>query len=602
LQALLREAAPKWRAAAVAKLARRLQQAGISSPTELAHALFAGECVGCLGALEPPLRQSMARRLRNLLGLKSNDGFASESTAAFAEGKAPESEQKCEIVPMGHYCLTTFFLMDEGLRHWAFPVDWSAHTFKVWLKMLQDDFSTLLTPPIPGQRHPYNSVSGDVQMFPHQGQWADERVRCRVERLRGILSAGHGFGFSVYLEGPDFLGCSMQEVIEDAKAVARLEPGFREVAIIWMHEQSARASTKWEHHGDRVSLLHFTPVCQYRFEGRMRLQQSDREALLVQLAERFPSIWGAAALAHRRWVCGLAADVDPSSSEQEIEEHWDDHDPDEALYFQEAERRKRQKKTSQGGQPPRSGTIEKQAELHVSATVRASTAVAGQVTSYHTSAPQLLSPHGAAAKVDLPGASRKELPGSCQMLLRTAQPALQPPKPKRAEPGPGKSLWKLIFRQRRGKSLGHLDSWSVTRWRSRGSLADDLYCCFDTLEHYRAANGQLTFKMVFPRLGSRCNIWRQETNPVTMPPNGNVHGFEPLQLSFTCDNDHDNAFGGLQKSRQQEEFLLHNYDPRFPDRYWFAVGSTRPFWPGAGGNMRESSIELYVLMPPRTAV
>jgi len=598
LQALLREAAPKWRAAAVAKLARRLQQAGISSPTELAHALFAGECVGCLGALEPPLRQSMARRLRNLLGLKSNDGFASESTAAFAEGKAPESEQKCEIVPMGHYCLTTFFLMDEGLRHWAFPVDWSAHTFKVWLKMLQDDFSTLLTPPIPGQRHPYNSVSGDVQMFPHQGQWADERVRCRVERLRGILSAGHGFGFSVYLEGPDFLGCSMQEVIEDAKAVARLEPGFREVAIIWMHEQSARASTKWEHHGDRVSLLHFTPVCQYRFEGRMRLQQSDREALLVQLAERFPSIWGAAALAHRRWVCGLAADVDPSSSEQEIEEHWDDHDPDEALYFQEAERRKRQKKTSQGGQPPRSGTIEKQAELHVSATVRASTAVAGQVTSYHTSAPQLLSPHGAAAKVDLPGASRKELPSSCQMLLRIAQqPALQPPELQGA--------WELIFRQRAGKPLRFLDdSWGGSRWKSRGSPRDDLYCCFDTLESCRdrAANGKLTFKMVFPKLGSKCNIWRQWTNPVTMPPNSKVRGFESLQLSFTRDNEHDNAFGGLQKSRDRS-FLLHNYDPLFPDRYWYVVGAIwSDAWPGANGNMLERSIELYVLVPPRTAV
>jgi len=66
--------------------------------------------------------------------------------------------------------------------------------------------------------------------------------------------------------------------------------------------------------------------------------------------------------------------------------------------------------------------------------------------------------------------------------------------------------------------------------------------------------------MVFPSLGSGCNIWRQDTNPVTML-NGKVFGFEPLHLNFTGDNDHEDAFGGLQKSRQRE-FLLHNYDPR----------------------------------------
>merc|ERR1719162_1897221 len=48
---------------------------------------------------------------------------------------------------MGHYCETSFFLTNVGWRRQAYPLDWSAATFKVWQKMLSDNFVTLLSKP-----------------------------------------------------------------------------------------------------------------------------------------------------------------------------------------------------------------------------------------------------------------------------------------------------------------------------------------------------------------------------------------------------------------------------------------------------------------------
>uniref|UniRef100_A0A7S1S7D9 Uncharacterized protein n=1 Tax=Alexandrium catenella TaxID=2925 RepID=A0A7S1S7D9_ALECA len=87
-----------------------------------------------------------------------------------------------------------------------------------------------------------------------------------------------------------------------------------------------------------------------------------------------------------------------------------------------------------------------------------------------------------------------------------------------------------------------------------------------------------------------------------------VFGFESVDLSYTMDDSRDkrrNCFNGLQRAREPG-YLMHNYDPKDPDRHWYALGCPyfraqysgyRPGWPGANGDWEESWVELYA-MPP----
>lgn len=155
------------------------------------------------------------------------------------------------------------------------------------------------------------------------------------------------------------------------------------------------------------------------------------------------------------------------------------------------------------------------------------------------------------------------------------------------------SRWELVFRQRNAKFPS--GEWS----KNAKDPTADLYARLDQLEQYRGPDGRLTFKMVFPNRRERpnFNIWKQATNPVTMAAGDEVTGFQPVQIAYDSDNDHDGAFGGLQKSRVQF-VLLHNYDAHYPHRWFYAIGRLDDVrWPGADGDYQETWTELYV-MPP----
>lgn len=74
---------------------------------------------------------------------------------------------------------------------------------------------------------------------------------------------------------------------------------------------------------------------------------------------------------------------------------------------------------------------------------------------------------------------------------------------------------------------------------------------------------------------------------------GDCQGYEAIGIAFDRDDTHGNAFGGLQHGRSGG-VMLHNSDPNYQDRWWFAIGSGDDHWPGANGNWGENFVEIWV--------
>uniref|UniRef100_A0A7S4SI08 Uncharacterized protein n=1 Tax=Alexandrium monilatum TaxID=311494 RepID=A0A7S4SI08_9DINO len=161
--------------------------------------------------------------------------------------------------------------------------------------------------------------------------------------------------------------------------------------------------------------------------------------------------------------------------------------------------------------------------------------------------------------------------------------------------------WVLVFRQKR------------CAWRTPAfddTAAADSASCFCRLlglESFRdPATKRFLFKLTYPgRRHPNHNIWYQTTNPVQMKVGSRVAGFKAVELSYKMDDDWNEdhlAFQGLQKSAHSG-YLLHGYDPRHPERFWYALGcrifkpqypGMRAGWPGANGSWEDDWVELFV--------
>lgn len=211
--------------------------------------------------------------------------------------RCPERPKgKFAIVPMGHFCLTAGFLRQTGYRHQAYPVDWSAHTFKVWQQMLKDDFATLLHAKQPGeQEHPYNRMfPGEVNMFLHQGGFADEAaLPRRVDRLRKILADEGAFGFSIYFSGRDNTKYTYAEVEADACKVLDTSAGFAHIALVWFEkvplDETRVPPAVWSRPHRRLSTLRYTPSETTNFHDGLR--PHDVYFLAQELEAEFPEVF-----------------------------------------------------------------------------------------------------------------------------------------------------------------------------------------------------------------------------------------------------------------------------------------------------------------------
>merc|ERR1711879_174973 len=149
----------------------------------------------------------------------------------------------------------------------SLPLDSSAHTFKVWLDMMENGYDTLLHKRQPGEKlfeHPYNLKFDDTQMFPHQGFFASPEVPRRVERLRTLLDEGRFFGLSLYYEDENNT-TSRTETIEDAKRVTAAASGIQYIVHIVVERPMPhkRDPFVWNHFTEnRLSVLYYRPLQQ----------------------------------------------------------------------------------------------------------------------------------------------------------------------------------------------------------------------------------------------------------------------------------------------------------------------------------------------------
>lgn len=228
----------------------------------------------------------------------------------------------CVIVPMGHYCPTAWFLKSMRWRRWSFPLDYSAHTFKVWRHMLSDDFATLLKERscVECEAHPYNSKFQDVAMFIHQSGWANEETFKRVERLKGYLADNQVFGFAMYFEGKLNVHAQLEEVISDAKALAEAHWGFSHIVLVWFERQTSNPpNASWTLVSERLSVLVYMPVQQMNHWDT--LHPDDVHWIAALLRGRFPHVFDyrdhGSALPEEGWE-----EVTPLES-KDREGYWD---------------------------------------------------------------------------------------------------------------------------------------------------------------------------------------------------------------------------------------------------------------------------------------
>jgi len=201
---------------------------------------------------------------------------------------------KYTVVPMGHYCLTAKFLSQTGWRRAAFPVDWSRHTFWVWAHMLADGFGTLMCEQRQGEaEHPYNTMYEDVHMFIHQGGWANDAVRRRVDRLQSVLAARKAFGLAFYFEGEGNVRATRSQIVAGARKVAAMEQGFAHIVLVWFLRPcpkvggAAGEAATWTRPHERVSVLLYRPNLATDYWDN-RVRPHDTMFIAQHLEERFP--------------------------------------------------------------------------------------------------------------------------------------------------------------------------------------------------------------------------------------------------------------------------------------------------------------------------
>jgi hypothetical protein len=143
--------------------------------------------------------------------------------------------------------------------------------------------------------------------------------------------------------------------------------------------------------------------------------------------------------------------------------------------------------------------------------------------------------------------------------------------------------WILLFRQTY-PNFFRTGQWSL----NADNPNSDNYSILDKLESYRSSDGDLYFKLFWPRYpGPSYNIWKQTSNPVTTT-NGTVSGYAAIQVNHT-----DQGWGGLRYNRHGQCLLDGSVAY---DGYWYyAIGSFADWNAGIPSwNPGKLQVELYV--------
>ena len=201
------------------------------------------------------------------------------------------------IVPMGQYCATASFLDQLGWRRQAFPLDWSCHTLKVWKRVLEDDFTTLLDTSADANidRHPYDFKYQDTTMFVHQRGWSNSpatqaALRRRIGRLRSLLEQRLAFGRSFYFSGSESIHSSITEIVNDARNLRLQSHGFFHAVLVWFDDNtSRRPPASWSVLGDGLCLLRYKPFQRKTWFNEMH--PVDVACLAKLLVDRFPAVF-----------------------------------------------------------------------------------------------------------------------------------------------------------------------------------------------------------------------------------------------------------------------------------------------------------------------
>lgn len=290
-------------------------------------------------------KQLLVRLFRvNPQGARGSSASADTGPA----GSSSISLGECDIIPMGHYCITATLLKKHGWRRQALPLDWCAATFRVWNHMIADDFQTLLCPKgKKGEMHPYNKMFfPDVAMFIHQGGWASSDVRRRVARLKSLLAQGRAVGLAIYMDGSENCSQSLDDLVDDGRQLLELERGFCHIVLVWIEEATSNPpNSEWLASfmsSGRMSVLRYSPSCTVNYYTR--LSPADSDCIASLLSERFPTAFKRRGPTEPETTtrstptefedCPGA----PDSGESDAERHWGDRF-DESVYWEELSRK-----------------------------------------------------------------------------------------------------------------------------------------------------------------------------------------------------------------------------------------------------------------------
>jgi hypothetical protein len=116
---------------------------------------------------------------------------------------------------------------------------------------------------------------------------------------------------------------------------------------------------------------------------------------------------------------------------------------------------------------------------------------------------------------------------------------------------------------------------------------NDNYSILDQLDDSYRVEGKFAFRLRWPQTeGSKDQIWKQTSNPVTKKSRG-VDGYEPVSIAYT-----GSGWGGLEYNTGSSSVLDGNVDH---SNWHYAVGSAKMYYcgiPGFAGCVTQ--VELWV--------